>query len=92
MVVPLHTHLMPKNVEPVLDGVLLSEMGSDGSDIPPPKNMTAAAGANVTRGVSWEADIEADAGLTGLQLASERPTVMVLGCRGRRAAHLRNKS
>ena len=52
MVVPLHTHLMPKNVEPVLDGVLLSEMGSDGSDIPPPKNMTAAAGANVTRGVS----------------------------------------
>ena len=38
--------------EPILDGVFLSDLGIDGTDVPPPENVAAVAGAITTPGMS----------------------------------------
>ena len=65
-----------------MDGVLLSDMGIDGTDVPPPQNVAAVAGAIATPGMSWEADREVEADLAELHSAPERPTAVILCCGG----------
>ena len=67
---------------PILDGVLLSDMGIDETDVPPPENVAAVAGAIATPGMSWEAGGEVKADPAELHSAPERPFAVVLCCAG----------
>lgn len=65
--------------EPVLDGVLLSEMGLDRTGVSPPESVAAVAGAIATPDMSLGAIMGVEEDRAELQSAPERPTTVVLG-------------
>ena len=66
-----------------MDGVLLSDMEINRTDVAPPEHVAAVAGAIATPGTSREAGREVKADPAELHSALERPIAVVLCCGGR---------
>ena len=69
-----------------MDGVYLRDMGTDGTDVPPPETVAAVARAIATPGMSWELGGEVKEDPAELHGAPEKPIAVVLCCRGGGAA------
>ena len=65
-----------------MDGVLLSDMEINRTDVAPPEHVAAVAGAIATPGMSWQAGGEVKADPAELHSAPERPIAVVICCGG----------